>query len=234
MTPWWRRWRAKTEPAPAPVATAPGRQDSLVAAQAFAPEVLAHVMNALKDERGIHLESLFCALGALAGHACQASVIAQARAAGKPPEAFFDVATTTDGGRFYFGDALNRPLAEDRLSVWSLLAGAASHAGATQLPDLNEIFAHNATVLGSAKFGLPRLPAAHPLQATPISYARKLWPQVQPMIRAAVPESRFWPVTLALAIQEAMAQTRGVLPPELVVKIVMESAIPVSKTPIKD
>jgi hypothetical protein len=234
MFSWWRRGRAEKVRTSPVVAAAPVTDDSLLAAQRVAPAVLAHVMNALRDGRGIHVESLFCALGGTAGHACQASVSAQARAAGKAADGLFDVATTADGGRYYFGDALNRPLAEDRLSVWSLLAGAASHAGATQLPDLNEIFAHNASVLGSAQFGLPRLPAEHPVHDTPISYARRIWPQVQPLISAAVPEPRFWPVAVALAIQDAMAQARGVLPLELMVKIAMESAIPVSKMPITD
>ncbi len=206
--------------------------DAFVGARAASREVLGRAMAALKDERGIHLESLYCALGAVAGHACQASVLAEARAAGKGPEQVFDVATTTDGGRYYFGDALNRPLAEDRVSIWSLVAGAAAHSGATQIPDLNEIFRHNATVLGSEQFGIPRLPPGHPVHGRPIDYARKLWPAMQPDVARLAGEPRLWPVSVGLAIQELMAQAGGQVPPDMVVRIVMESAIPVSKTPI--
>jgi hypothetical protein len=205
--------------------------DAFTGARQAAREVLGLVMSALKDSRGIHLETLFCALGALAGRACQESVRARALAEGKPADAYFEVITTQDGNRFYFGDALNQPLAEDRVSIWSLLAGAATHDGAKNLPDLNEIFAHNARVLGTAQFGVPRLPPEHPVQGQPQEYALKLWPLVRAVVAEFAGEPRMWPVAIGLACQELMAQTRGNIPPGVVVRIVMESAIPVSKIP---
>ena len=63
------------------------------------------------------------------------------------------------------------PLAEDRVSIWSLVAGAAAHDGARQLPDVREMFAYQARVLGSDQFGVPRLPAPgtgrRPLRRSP-------------------------------------------------------------------
>lgn len=194
-------------------------------------EVLGLVMTALKDQRGIHLESLYCALGALAGRACQESVRARALAEGKAADAGFEVVTTSDGRSYFFGDALNQPLAEDRVSLWSLVAGAAAHDGARQLPDVAEIFAHNARVLGTEQFGVPRLPPEHPAQGRPLDYASKLWPAVRPVVAEFAGEPKMWPVAIGLAIQELMAQTRGNVPPEIVARIVMESAIPVSKVP---
>lgn len=228
--------RAAPTPAPAPVPEKPLTQDlpadAFVGARQASREILGLAMAALKDERGIHLESLFCALGALAGRACQDSVRARALSEGKPAEAYFTVATTTDGNKYYFGDALNQPLAEDRVSVWSLVAGAAAHDGAQQLPDLNEIFKHNAAALGGEQFGVPRLPAEHPVHALPLDYARKLWPDARKVVAEFAGEPRLWPVAIGLAIQELMAQTRGQVPPGVVARIVMESAIPVSKVPI--
>lgn len=221
----------------APAAAPPGPPTQSLPPEAFATarhagrEVLGLVMGSLRDSRGIHLESLFCALGALAGRACQESVRARALAQGEPADAYFTVAQTADGGRFYFGDALNQPLAEDRVSVWSLVAGAAAHDGAGQLPDLAEIFRHNAAVLGTGQFGLPRLPPEHPVQGLPLDYARRLWPEVRPVLAELAGEPRLWPVAIGLAIQELMAQTRGQVPPAIIARIVMESAIPVSKVP---
>lgn len=230
---WLRRWLGKSPPAAVASPRSQGLPaDAFTGAREASRELLGLVMSSLKDERGIHLESLYCALGAVAGHACQASVSAEASAAGKPPDALFDVVTTTDGGRYYFGDALNRPLAEDRVSLWSLVAGAAAHDGASQLPDLADIFRHNAAVLGSEQFGVPRLPPEHPVQAKPVDYARKLWPSVRPIVSKLAGEPRMWPVSVGLAIQEVMAQAGGQVPPEMVARIVMESAIPVSKIPI--
>lgn len=197
-------------------------------------EVLGIVLQSLKDSRGIHAESLFCALGAVAGHACQDSVRARALAAGKQADSLFQVITTKDGGTYYFGDALNQPLAEDRVSIWSLVAGAAAHAGAKALPDVAEIFKHNSTVIGGDQFGIPRLPPEHPLRATPIVFATGLWPLVRPVLEQHVDDPKLWPMAIGLAIQEAMAQVKGALPLELIVQIVMESAIPVSKIPIRD
>ncbi|MDF3020462.1 MAG: hypothetical protein K0Q92_1765 [Steroidobacteraceae bacterium] len=205
--------------------------DDFIGPRRASREVLGFVMSELKDQRGIHLETLFCALGALAGRACQESVRARALAEGKPADALFEIVTTSDGKTYYFGDALNQPLAEDRVSLWSLVAGAAAHDGARQLPDLNEIFAHNARVLGSGQFGVPRLPPEHPVRGRPIDYATKLWPSVKPEMAGLAGEPRMWPVSIGLAIQELMAQTHGSLAPEIVARIVMESAIPVSKIP---
>ena len=94
------------------------------------------------------------------------------------------------------------------------------------------MFRHTAAVLGSESFGVPRLPAAHPVQAMPLEYADRLWPQVRPVLAEFAGEPRLWPVAAGLAIQDLMAQTRGQLPPEVAARIVMESAIPVSKVPI--
>jgi hypothetical protein len=70
------------------------------------------------------------------------------------------------------------------------------------------------------------------VQAKPIDYARKLWPSVRPILVNAG-EPRLWPVAVGLAIQEVMAQAGGQVPPGMVARIVMESAIPVSKIPIE-
>lgn len=231
---WFDRLFGKPKPmtsAPAPTANAPS-PDDIARARVASGIALTTVMQALKDDRGIHLESLFCALGAVAGCACQAGVRAEALAAGQPPDSRFEIATTADGKRYLFGDALNRPLAEDRLSVWSLVAGAAAHDGAKQLPDLVEVFRHNAAVLGGEAFGVPRLPPEHPLHDSPASYARRLWPAVQQVLARELPQPRLWPIALGLAIQELMAKTRGNLPPEIIARIVIESAIPVSKMPL--
>lgn len=230
--PWFDRFFGTAAAAHPPPVRTPADSvstDAVTAARSAAGAVLDVIMTALKDERGIHLESLFCALGAVAGYACQVAVRADAGKAGLPEDGLFQIITAADGQRFFFGDALNRPLAEDRLSVWSLVAGAAAHDGARRLPDLTELFKHNAASLGSEAYGVPRLPAEHPVQGRPVEYARKLWPLVRPVLAQLLPEPRQWPVCLGLAIQDVMARARGTVPPEVAALIVMESAIPVSK-----
>ena len=54
--------------------------------------------------------------------------------------AAFHIVDTKDGKQYFFGDPLNNALAGSQHSVWGLTRGAAQHAGAKELPDLNEIF----------------------------------------------------------------------------------------------
>src|SRR6185295_15477798 len=101
--------------------------DPLIGAKVAGREILGRLIIAMKNEKGVHSESLCCALGALAGYACQASLRAQSLESG----------------------SLIKLLAEDPHSVWSLAAGAAQQAGATELPDLASIFKHVAATIGT-------------------------------------------------------------------------------------
>lgn len=176
-----------------------------------------------------HVESLLCALGALAGYACQANLRAQAIAKGVDPNAPFNIVKTSDGKRYFFGDPLNKALAEDKLSVWSLSAGAAQHVGATSLPDINEIFKHTASSLGSEAFGVPRYPEGHSAGDLPINYVKGLWPALLPIVKKFAPEPVLWPLLFAVALQNAIEMSKGAIAPELALSLVMEAAIPMSK-----
>src|SRR5262245_52822184 len=69
------------------------KTDPLVGAKIAGKEIVARLSNAMKDQRGVHAESLLCALGSLAGYACQASLRAQSIIKGQNPDAGFAVAT---------------------------------------------------------------------------------------------------------------------------------------------
>ena len=96
------------------------KSDPLVGAKIAGKEIVSRLINGMKNEKGVHVESLLCALGALAGYSCQANLRAQAIARGLDPNAPFQVVKTNDGEEYYFGDPLNEALAEGKLSVWSL------------------------------------------------------------------------------------------------------------------
>jgi hypothetical protein len=205
--------------------------DPLIGAKFAGKEIFARLMSALasKDPRGVHSETLLCALGALAGYACQASVRAQTIAMRSAPDSQFKVATTADGKRYFFGDALNFTLAEDRLSVWSVAAGAAQQAGAKKLPDLEEIFKHTAASVGSPSFGIPRYPGKGAAGDLPINYLKALWPVLLPIVSELTSDPRLWPLAYGIAIQQAIASTKEVLGPEVALTIAMEAAVPMSK-----
>jgi hypothetical protein len=218
------RWKARRAP--------PLDPDPYLGAKSAGREIYVRVRGAfdIGDSR-LHARSLLCALGAVAGHACQASVRAQAIAAGKAPDAPFRSIQGADGRTYLWADAMMRTLAEDRMSLWNLTAAAARHHGARSLPDLEEIFEHNASVVGTRKFGLPRLLAEQSVAGSPAEFAKRLWPSVEEAVRLTG-DPKLWPIAAGLAVQEAIAATRDVVAPDLAVKIVMESAIPVSRIAI--
>jgi hypothetical protein len=127
---------------------------------------------------------------------------------------------------------LNKFVAEDKLSVWSLAAAGAQDCGCAKFPDINAIFKHVAESVSSENFGIPRLPPDHPVHDLPRAYLERFWPQFSPMIERFCPSPDHRPALLGLAIQELLSQTKAVLDPCLALQIVMESAIPMSKVNI--
>jgi len=205
------------------------KEDPLVGAKLGAKEVFQRLIDGMKDSKGVHIESLLTALGALAGYACQANLRAQALAKGMPETAPFQVVGTKDGKQYFFGDPLNEALAGSQYSVWGLVGGAAQHAGAKDFPDLNEVFQHTSSVLGSEQFGIPRIPENHKPADIPLNYLKALWATLFPTVKLFCPNPVDWPVLYSLAIQEAIYAGKESIDPGLAFRIVMESAIPMSK-----
>ncbi len=178
--------------------------DPLIGAKIAGKEVLSRVMSAIGNDHGVHIESLFCALGALADYACQENLREQAITKGMNPNAAFQVAKTTDGKSYYFGDALNSTLAEGKLSVWSLAAGAAQHNGAKSLPDIKEIFERTVSNIGTDAFGVPNAIEGHVANELPITYLKILWVSLRPVVKKLAGDPMLWPLVYAFAIQEAL------------------------------
>lgn len=205
------------------------KEDPLIGAKIGAIEVYHHILALLKNEKGVHVESLLCALGAVAGYSCQASIRAQAEALEKPETSVFMIATAKDGRKYYFGDLLNGPLAEDKLSIWSLAAASAQENGRKISLDVAEIFKHSAESVGREDFGVPRVPESHRAGDIPVNYVKAVWPVVMPIARAFCKSPVEWPVLFGLAIQHAMKESKGVLSADTAIQIIMESAVPSSK-----
>ena len=192
-------------------------------------EVFQRIVDRMKDARGIHVESLLACLGALAGYACQASIRARSLLPGaKSPATQLVIAQGADGRQYFFGDALNQPLAEGKWSVWSLTAGAVQKLG-KPLPDLAGIFKHVAATVGGPEFGIPRVAEAHRPADLPINYLRTMWPVILPIAKPFCAEPSDLPVIFSLAIQQAIVMGRTVIDPTLAASIAMECAVPMSK-----
>ena len=204
-------------------------QDPLMKVKLGGREIFHRTTQGLKNQRGVHAESLFACLGALAGYACQASVReSNARSGATSPESGLTVATGADGRRYFFGDTLNLPLAESQYSVWSFTAGAIEHLG-KPLPDIEGIFKHVAATVGSEQFGIPRIPDGHRPGDLPINYLKAVWPQLLPTAQRFCEEPVHLPMIYGLAIQHAIFAARNIIDPTLAGSIAMECAVPMSK-----
>lgn len=211
------------------------KTDPLIGAKVGAKEIIQQLLHLLRDNKGVHAESMLAVLGTLAGYACQASVRQEFVANQKLPEqGIFMVAKDADGRCYYFGDYLNKPLAENQYSVWGLAAGAAQSLGVNQLVNLTDIFKYVTTTVGTEAFGVPRFPLEYKSSDLPKDYLKYFWPTLHPIVTKFCPEPNNWPILYGFAIQEAMVLMKDVIKPNDALLIVMECAIPMSKIDIKN
>jgi hypothetical protein len=210
------------------------KMDPMVGLKIGAKEVNQRLIHGLKNEKGVHIESFLTVIGALAGFSCQMSLREELIKTGtKPENAVFVIASGTDGKKYYFGDALNKPLAENQYSIWSVAAGTAQKLGA-KIPDVTNIFKHVSTTVGGDAFGVPRTPNNHPAGDLPVNYLKVIWPNIFPVVTRFCDKPSEWPILFAIAIQEALVMSKDVIDPGIAVAIVMESAIPMSKIDLPD
>lgn len=206
------------------------REDPLAAARMGAKELFHRVYHMMKDDRGVHIESLLAVLGSLGGFACIAALMQMLDETGETLDSVgVLVVEGKDGSRYFFGDAPNHSLLESRLSIWSLTAGMAEHLGASYLPDPSPILRHVAASVGSAEYGIPRWPESHKAGDLPINYVTHLWPALKPLVDQFCARPSEWPILFGLAIQEAMQIGKDALDPVIAATIVIECAAPMAK-----
>ena len=125
------------------------KTDRIVPLRVGAQELVQMLLNAMKDGRGVHVESLLVTLGSLAGFCCVDSTLKQIALMGKTSRevGIIDVGMS-NGQRYYLGDPINNLLAESDHSLWALVAGAANQLGTQDYPDFADIAKHVAGTLG--------------------------------------------------------------------------------------
>jgi hypothetical protein len=204
-------------------------RDPMVGVKLAGREVLERVLAALKDERGVQVETVATALGALAGRACH--LAARDGVQNERPEyaglSLISVGTK-DGQTYLMGPAINRPLLERPLSVWGLVAGFAQSTGATP-PDVHELAAHGASTLGGPQFGRPRYAPGTGSATLPVQYLGA-WEPMLAHIRPLAPDPQQWPAVYGL--QGLFERVRGQFDLTDLTRVVMDSAIAMSKVPV--
>lgn len=210
------------------------KEDPLIGAKIGAKEMINNIINRMKDSRGIHIESLICVLGSLAGYSCQASLRKEfIEGKGLKENQVFTIVETRNGNIYYFGDLINKPLVENQLSVWSLAAGAVQQLGIGKMIDIHEVFKYVSSTVGCDSYGIPRIPEGHKPGDIPYNYVRYLWPVFLPMAEKYCAAPNEWPIMFGLAVQKGIILGKEAIDPLFALSIAMESAIPMAKADIK-
>ncbi len=202
-----------------------------VAADEIANQLVAWLTDELRSRRQVSHEAVLCALGALAGYAAQQAIHEDVVKPGKLSldEAFVLIETRA-GGTFFFGDLLNAIIvAKDpsQLSIWKIVSDAGYEAGAINLPDVTDIIKHCAATVGGPDFGIPRVAAAHLPPIMPREAVNRFWPAARRRLAGAAPMS--WPLHFAMAAHKLIVEQKDAIRPDIAVRIVMESVVPMSK-----
>ncbi len=210
------------------------KEDPLIGAKMGSKEIFARLINALKDSRGVHIETLLCILGSLAGYSCQAGLRRELVETKELSEdQVFVIIDCKDGSKYYFGDRINQPLLSNQYSIWSLAAGAVQHMGITVTIDVQEILKHVSETVGSSTYGIPRIPEIHKSGDLPINFVRRLWPKLLPVVERFSIEPNEWSIMYGLALQEAILFGKDAIDPLLALTIAMECAIPMAKVDLE-
>ncbi len=205
------------------------KEDPLIGLKIGSEELKANLFEHVKDEHGVHIETALGVLGSLAGNYCLIGGVAVQQATAGEAGRISRI-EGADGNTYYMGDLINKPLLTDPLSVWELVGGMAQQIGATEFPDIKEIVEDSAQTIGREEFGIPRIEEKHKLRKTPVECIEQYHPiLVQTIIKFTKNPVEF-PILVGLAIQKLMDDAKDVIDPAMAAKIVMECAVPMSKT----
>jgi hypothetical protein len=190
----------------------------------------------------IHAETYISAVGAIAGYAAQRTLFAES-----PPVVGVKIhrVGVASGEQYWFGDALNHMLvpkndAEANRCVWSLAAGGAVSAGilAQQMPSLDAMFKYVASTIGGANEGTSSVPAQHQAHLLMRDLLKVVWPVAAMCFSGKFPGASheypavpvtWWSTIAAWASNRPIRDVKDVLPPEIALTLLMESALYCSK-----
>lgn len=190
--------------------------------------------NEIRRHGQIHAETVLAEIGALAGFAAQISIRKSVIEPQKiDPDEILSEVVTKNGEKFYFSDMLNwmvfENVATPPYSIWAYVMDVVPAESRHLLPDVAGIVSYAARTVGTARFGVPRLPAAHMPHTAPRAALDEHWRPVREELESSRRSPAEWPYDLAYAAQWQMVTNRDRLALPLAATIVMEAAIPMSK-----
>ena len=200
-------------------------------AQLAGSMVFDMVYRMLQDAKGARIEDLLGILAATGGFFCSVAAIKEIVARGTDPgENEIVMIAGNDGRTYQFGDLPNRYLLENEFALLSLAMGAAAHCGAQlTLDDASSVIEHVASTAGTHDFGAPRLPEKHMPLDTPVGIAINLFQKIGEALDTYEVPYVERPEAMGFALQRAIDMGKGALDPQMMIKIVIEYAVPPSR-----
>lgn len=213
--------------------TAPPPDTTLHLAKTTARDVLRAVIDCLDSPAGLHPETAFTLIGALAGHTAAEIGWARRRGAGDgfnphDIQSFTEIRMQT-GQRYILGNWINDSLTDGDMSFASLVIAGAAHFGAADLPDIQNIAINTVQRFGTDSFGIPRLPKPHWPAQPPLNLLRRYGPAIAPVLADHCDRAALIPPALAFAAQTLMRDTCDRLDPGMAAHILIESAFPIAR-----
>lgn len=155
------------------------RPGAMEFAQALGLKLFDASYHAMKDERGVRIESIVAMLSSIGGFFCILPIQRALVDEGLLPADIGIVTMRGDDSRIYqFGDAPNRLLCEHPMSLISLVFGAAhQHGAAVSLDLMNAELAHVASRAGKPDYMVLELAPEHQVDA-PDNWVRHFLPFV--------------------------------------------------------
>jgi len=190
----------------------------------------------------IRAETYISAVGAIAGYAAQRTLFAE-----NPPVMGVNInrVGVASGEQYWLGDNLNNMLvpktdAEGNRCVWSLATGGAASAGIQiqQMPKLGAMFEYVASTIGGATEGKSSVPAKHQADLPARDLLKTVWPVALTCFSGKFPGASreypaapiaWWSAIAAQASNRPIRDVKDVLPPDIALTLLMESAIYCSK-----
>ncbi|WP_092024099.1 hypothetical protein [Bradyrhizobium sp. OK095] len=190
----------------------------------------------------IHAETYISAVGAIAGYAAQKTLFAES-----PPVMGVNInrVGVASGEQYWFGDTLNFMLvpktdADANRCVWSLAAGGAVSAGmqGQQMPGLDAMFKHVASTIGGTSEGKSSVVVQHQAHLPARELLKAVWPLALTCFSGKFPGAgreypaapvTWWSAIAAYASNRPIRDVKDVLPPDIALTLLMETAIYCSK-----
>ncbi|RED53435.1 hypothetical protein [Aestuariispira insulae] len=219
----------KNPPANETAAPGPEEADEEQACSALIDMIRSHYRKIEADRT----ENLLNALGALAGFGCQVGLRENLIDNGsETEETLFITIKTENEERFFTGDKLNEALFGDAcsgaLSVWSLVSRPLRDIGG-ELLDLEDMVRRSAAAMGTAVYGVPKLPQSHLPDELPIEALQQHWGQARALMEDLGVASAGFALVPAFAIGRIIREQQEMLSPYVGVKVAMEAVVPMSR-----